>query len=149
MNKQGDVVETEVLNTFKNGVTNSWLKVRGTRFAVGRGGNGVFIINCTPEHKFYLSEKNIYLKAKYLKNGDKVNCLRTDLGLNPIQKEILIGKFLGDGSIKLTTISGKLSWAHKKAHEDYIDWTSRGLGKLAINNKKEYLSGYGSQVIRQ
>lgn len=146
MNECNQVVQTKVINTFNNGITGDWLKVVGTRFAAGRGGNGKFCIRCTPNHKFYLPSKKRYIKASKLQKGDEVSCIRIDRGLNPIQKQVLLGKMLGDGYLNLTSISGKVEWRHKEEHTEYVLWTARGLSTLSNPKVQRVVSGYGTQM---
>lgn len=142
------VVPTKVLNTFNNGNTTEWVNVRTTRHKAGRGA-WFRSIKCTGSHKFFLPQEGIYREAKDLKPGDEVLSVRDDIGLNEVQKQILLGKMLGDGSLS-ASVGGtrSVTFGHKKAHTEYRDWTVRGLQDLAGVNPKDVISGYGVEMCR-
>ena len=59
-------------------------------------------------------------------NSKETREIRNRLKFSKIQKKVLIGKILGDGSLvaTLTGKSYKLQVEHKLAHKDYVDWTA-------------------------
>lgn len=87
----GKIIATKVVRRYDNGVAERWLKVTGTRSGAGRGGS-FFRVNCTPEHKFW--SKSGYVLAADLVPGMAVSLLRSELGLTPLQEQVLLGKML-------------------------------------------------------
>jgi hypothetical protein len=149
MNNDGAIIPSKVTQIFHNGINNVWYEVSGTRFAAGRGGNGHFMIKCTGEHKFYSPEKNDYIKVSDLKEDDNVYCLKSDKSLTYLQKQVLLGIMLGDGTFYQNSISGKIEWVHKKNSIEYMDYISQILGYIVNPNRRDGVSGYGSKTLRQ
>jgi len=149
MNNKGSIIPSKVTQVFHNGIENIWYEVSGTRFAAGRGGNGHFMIKCTGEHKFYSPEKNDYIRVTELKEGDNVYCLKSDKNLTYLQKQVLLGIMLGDGTFSENSISGKIEWVHKEDCVDYMDYISQILGYVVNPNRRNGVSGYGSKTLRQ
>lgn len=143
------VVNTKVLNTFNNGITEDWLNIEIYKTKTGSG-SSLSCIKCTPNHKIFNLSTNKYVKASELKVGDKTLVTRYSWDLNSLQKQILIGKMLGDGSLCLrkNKTSSCITFGHKKEHEKYIDWTLAGLGSIAGNKQKEVISGYGTLMCK-
>jgi hypothetical protein len=144
--KDGQIVPSEVLETFDNGTTDKWLAVTIERRKAGRGGNNFGRLRCTPNHQFWMPESNNYLAADKLRVGDPVCIIRTDPGLTPIQHSILLGKLIGDGSLQLHN-SGAAHISIGHADVALVDWTARGLGGL-LNRTTNATSGYGSTIYR-
>ena len=146
MDQNGKIVSTKVLKTFQNGSAEKWLTVTGKRRLAGRG-NHYWAVHCTPNHKFWCSEEQDYVSAELLNPGDKVLLLRSEIGLTPLQEQVLIGKMLGDGSLHDTEQGAAVEWGHKAEHEEYIDWTLQALSDIAYQRKGERTSGYGTKMI--
>lgn len=85
VDSNNNVIPTKVIHKFNNGYTDQWVRVRGTRRAVGRG-NNFFSIICTPNHQFYSNDK--YVSADSLKQGDPVTLVRSEIMLCPLQKTV-------------------------------------------------------------
>lgn len=147
--KNGSIIPSKVLNIFDNGQEKNWLYIVGTRFMAGRGGNGKFAINCTEQHKFYSPLLNKYILAKNLKVNDEVYCLKSDKHLTFLQKQILLGKMLGDGSLFTNSISGKVEWAHKEVSKEYMKWLDKSLGYIMNPRVSKRISGYGTKMLLQ
>lgn len=145
--KNNQIVPTKVLNKFNNGSCESggWLEIKTERRAAGKG-NSFASIKCTPNHRFWIPSKNEYIEAENLRQDDEILIIRNDIELTPIQEQILIGKMLGDGSFQDTKTTASISFGHKKEHEEYVDWTLRGLGEMAGNKQKEKVSGFGTNM---
>ena len=144
MDNFGNIVETEILNHFNNGKTEDWLNVYIESKGGDRGGSSFNTIRCTPNHKFFVKSKNKYIRADKLKPGDFVLRKRRDHELTFIQKEILKGKMLGDGSL----VNRSVTFNHKKEHEEYINYTLDLLQNIAGNKQREQISGYGTKMCR-
>src|SRR5208282_4619013 len=87
-----------------------------------------------------------YIAAESLTPGDSVSILRIDPDLSPIQKRVLLGKMLGDGSLAvLESGAALISYGH--ANESLTSWTDRALGGLATRTANA-TSGYGSDMHR-
>jgi hypothetical protein len=146
MDENGRVVPTKIVNVFKNGKADKWLKITGNRRCAGVG-SSYFAVYATPNHQFYSNGK--YIQASELKVGDSVSNLRTDLHMSFIQEQVILGKLLGDASYQKTASrSAAIVFGHKKLHEEYVDWTLTGLGAFANPHKNELISGYGTEMVR-
>jgi hypothetical protein len=71
VDQEGKIIPTKVKNTFNNGKAEKWLTVTGKRRMAGRG-NHFWAVHCTPNHRFWCSEKRSYVPAELLSPGDKV-----------------------------------------------------------------------------
>lgn len=148
VDKSGNIVPTKVINTFDNGITNNWMKIKIQNVSAGRG-NSFIYVTCTDNHKFFIREKNDYIQAKDIKPNDTILSHRKDMGLRSTQEQILMGKMLGDGYLRIHGKStASISFAHKKNHVSYIDWFMGHLGDLANPTRDEKISGYGTHMIR-
>ena len=143
----GRVVASKVLRKFSNGPAVRWLKITGKRRNAGRG-NSYFSLRCTDEHRVWSPSKQTYIHARDLVVGDDVMSVRNDPALSPIQEQVLLGKMLGDGSLHSTKFSANMTWNHCADDRDYVEWTARAIGLLASEKRGEYISGYGSEMIR-
>lgn len=145
----GRVTATRVTQTFNNGRAETWLKIKGDRKGAGRG-NHFFAITCTPQHKFWLDDRQEYVQAADLRPGDAVSMIRAEYDLTPIQKQILAAKMAGDGSYRNQThgIAAGIEWGHKKEHLEYTRWTARALGSIVLPHEGEFISGYGTDMVR-
>jgi tRNA-binding EMAP/Myf-like protein len=143
----GKLTTTRILNTFNNGKAERWLKIKGNRRACGRG-SSFFALICTPEHNIWSASQQDYVRADSLNVGEKVSLVRSEMGLTPIQEQMLLGKLLGDGSISITDHSAHISWTHRKADEGYIDWCGQAIGSIDSGVREPLTSGYGSAMIR-
>ena len=149
MNNDGAIIPSKVIHVFHNVIDNVWYEISGTRFGAGRGGNGHFMIKCTGEHKFYSPEKKEYINASDLKMNDNVYCLKSDKSLTFLQKQVLLGIMLGDGTFYQNSISGKIEWVHSKTKFEYMNYISQILGYIVNPNRRDGVSGYGSETLRQ
>lgn len=143
----GRVVPTKVVNTFDNGKAEEWLKIKGDRTGAGRG-SSFFTLTCTPKHQIWSETSSAYVEAQNLKIGDNLALLRSELGLTPIQEQVLLGKMLGDGYLHDTKWSAAVTWAHSGKDKEYVEWTANALGDIAHPSRSHQVSGYGSNMIR-
>lgn len=141
MNEYGQLVTTRITNWFNNGKTSEWLKITSSREKAGRG-NSFSMLKTTKNHKFYNPETKTYIPADQLKIGQKINVLHSDYDLSYLQKQILIGKMLGDGS--LDNQKKSISFNQSKKQEQYLDYTLEMLESIAGNKASEMISGYGT-----
>jgi len=144
--ESGALVPSAVLNTFRNGTTKDWLTVRGHRLSMGRGPSTTSV-RVTANHRFYV-EGTGYVRADKLVPGvHKIRTHHSDLALTAVQRSVLLGILLGDGSIS-TAASGSqsLAWSHSVDQLDYLEWTVAALGSLSHIDKCIRTSGYGSEM---
>lgn len=147
MDESGRLIPSKVLNKFDNGPNeDKWLKIKGRRDNSGRG-NSFFALTCTKDHEIYSPDLNRYTKASNLSKGDRVLSNRYDMGLSPIQEQILLGKMLGDGSLAIANHSANMRITHAEKDKEYLEWTMRGLGELDSGSRTNRISGYGSSMI--
>ena len=147
MDSTGHVVPSKVLRKYDNGKTDCWLKVTGKRRRAGRGSH-FFDITCTPEHRFWNPREKQYALTSDLRPGDPVLLLRSELGMTPIQEQVLLGKMLGDGSYSTNGTSALIVWNHTVDDFGYVEWTAQAIGDLDSGAREPFTSGYGSKMIR-
>jgi hypothetical protein len=56
---------------------------------------------------------------------------------------------LGDGTFYQNSISGKIEWVHSKTKFEYMNYISQILGYIVNPNRRDGVSGYGSETLRQ
>ncbi len=144
----GCLTATKVTTIFRNGPANKWLKVTGKRRGAGRGSH-YFAVRCTPEHKFWNPQTKTYTNASDLQPGAPVLMIRSEMGLTPVQEQVLLGKLLGDGSLVEHDHVALVQWNHRKEDGAYSDWTARALGTLATDAQSECVSGYGTTMVHR
>lgn len=145
---KGKIVPSIVQHKFNNGRSDNWIKITGTRNGCGRGNNS-FSITCTDEHRFYSPSSDCYVRAHELQIGDVVSVLRTDYSLTPVQEQVLLGKMLGDASISIhSECSALITWGHAEEYQKYVEWTRQGIGSLDSGVRENYVSGYGTKMVR-
>lgn len=142
----GQIITTKILNVFNNGKSPVWLKIGGRRIGGGWGGSR-FAVYATPNHKFWVNGE--YVKAHTLMPGDRVTTFRNSPELTPLQKSVLLGKILGDGTICSfdNTHTAEIQYGHIMEKAEYVHWTKDALGFLSRNNLVEKTSGYGSPML--
>jgi hypothetical protein len=148
VNVFGQLVPSTVLKKYNNGKAESWLRVSGKREGLAGRGNSFFAVNCTPEHKFWVEERDQFVEAKDLQIGEHALTLRTDLELTPLQYQVILGKLLGDGYLAIVKNTAALHYGHRIEDKEYVEWTSRGLGQLSNTRVDESVSGYGSKMLK-
>ena len=139
----------KVLNVINNGKnTEGWIDIRYSRKGCGLG-NSFGNVTCTHDHLIYSFSKNKYIKAKEIIKGESVGILLQDRNITDIQKQIMIGKLLGDGSLRQNDSSAKIYFSHKEEHRDYLQWFTDILGDL-MNPKicSNIVSGFGTKMVR-
>lgn len=143
----GRVVAAPVVQVFHNGETNCWLNIKGPHSAAGRG-SPFFRLRCTPEHRFWDPALQKFIEAKELKLGQSITILRSELELTPLQRQIIIGKMLGNGSFHDHPWSGYLSWAYAEKDKEYFYWTNQIMGELCQGYEYRFTGGYGAKMLR-
>jgi recombination protein RecA len=108
-----------IIGWFKNGRAEKFIQ-----FVVEKcEGNGGSSFACTPAHKILTPEG--YREAKDIKVGDKVLIAVSDWEPSSLQKELILGGLLGDGSLRPVG-SSKFQYreTHSKDQDEYIKWKS-------------------------
>src|SRR5690606_32347399 len=136
----GALVPTKVTNWFNNGKSDEWLKIKFQSYG-GKGGR-TRTLTCTPNHRFFVDGD--YIPAGELSVGDCVHYTYSGLSLTEIQKQVLVGKMLGDGSISTSSVA----FCHKIGNEGYLDYTLACLGGIAGNKQARQTSGFGTPMCR-
>lgn len=144
MDENGNTVASRVLEKFDNGRTDRWLEFKVTNENAGRG-QSWRTFTCTPNHEVFVNGQ--YTEAGSINVGDRVLVNRMDMELNPVQREVLTGKLLGDGSISADGRS--VLWGHSVEQKEYSDWTAECLGGLAHPTEASAISGYGTSMVRR
>lgn len=144
VNEEGAIVPTKVLSTFKNGKTERWFNIRGKRKGAGKG-NSFFSVFCTPNHKLWRKGDG-WKEAKELTVGNSLCLVRYGYSLRPVQKQILLGKMLGDADLRVQNDVAFVRFRHVLKHKQYVEWSVKGLGNLAKMGRDDYVSGYGSKM---
>jgi hypothetical protein len=139
------MIHTEVKNIFRNGKTCSWLRIGYTRcgkFLGDRNGH----LFCTENHEI-LTDGMCYKQAADLDVGDSVYFSVPYLGLSEVQRSVLIGKLLGDGSFSYGNLN-QINFSHGNKQKEYFDWTCHVLGDCVTQNVDVRESGYGTTMFR-
>lgn len=121
-----NLVKSTVLNVFNNGQTNKWLKI----YFQNPFTNSKKYIICTENHKLFID--NIYLEAKDAAVGSNFLHYIKYSEPSQIQKEILIGKLLGDGSF--SSNKRHIQYTHKLDHKEYSDFINLSLTDAYSNS---------------
>jgi Rnl2 family RNA ligase len=137
----GKLIKSKVTKKFSNGRSNDWYKV--TVLTKERG-NSYNKIVCTGKHRFFSLDKGSYIALENMNVGDKIMKKNREFEPNFIQKEVLKGKMLGDGFYGNRAVS----FGHCEEQQEYLNYTLHMLGFFAGNLQKEYISGYGSKIVR-
>jgi tRNA-binding EMAP/Myf-like protein len=147
----GNLCNSKIIGWFNNGISkdDKWVKVKYNRRGFGTTGNYFGSLICTDSHQIYDPVNNIYVSASNLKIGQKVLMLKSVGELGFVQKHILIGKMIGDGSIHFLGEGGaQFNFAQKADNHFYLQHTMECLGDIAGNRQRDYVSGYGTSMIR-
>lgn len=142
--KEGNLVPSKVLNKFKNGKNNKWIKIYFTRSNME--GNSYGSLTLTPNHEVFNINEDNYKRADNLKIKDKILIKTSNVqSLNYNQIQVLLGTMLGDGSMSKnpTASSARISYGHTKLKIDYVHWKDKILGNL-YSKSEEFNSGYGT-----
>lgn len=139
-------VKSKVLDVFCTGRSDDWMIVKGNRRKIGMG-NSFFRVECTSDHLFYTDQG--YVAAKDLKIGSVVSQPRKDIKLSSLQKSILLGKMIGDGSLShRDRASSIIDMSVTERYKDYLVKTLEFLGNVGYDDIRAYTSGYGSNILR-
>jgi intein/homing endonuclease len=138
-------VPVKIKNWFNNGRTDEWLKIGFSYFDYNDSITKRKIV-CTPNHKFYIARMHEYREAKDLAIGDAISFSKHEKKLSSMQKSILLGKLLGDGS--LHSSKKMMTFGHKLLHLEYLNFSLQSLGDIAGKLQKNIVSGFGTEMAR-
>lgn len=94
------------------------------------GGSGTRKFKCDQQTKF-LSDSGILL-AKDVEPGMRLHGLSEDFEFTPLQKQLIFGTMLGDGSMRyVSEQKASLRIGHGYAQEHYMMWKKERLGEIA------------------
>ena len=150
--KDGKFIPSKVLNTFLNGKSNEWRDIRYERYDLV--GEKYGHLKCTPDHLFWDYKINDYKPAKDVLVGEDIGLVKSDWILDNISKSILLGMYLGDSHYETQEsrhkgITATLQFSAKYDKIGYLEYINKVLGDfIIINRNKEYISGYGTRMIR-
>ena len=138
----GNVIPTDIINWYNNGIINDWYNLKFTKNKAARGSSfGASIV--TGNHHYLDANTLIYKSVDDLKIGDEILYCRDDRTIPYIQEQIMIGMMLGDGSL----CHNHISYNHKEEHSKYMDYINNSLGCLCADYKYSNLSGYGTKML--
>lgn len=144
MNSFGHVVPSKVVDVYNHGKINSqWVRLETSRSGAGKGSYFARLF-LTPDHQVFSDGQ--WVEAQSLKPGDAVTLLRSDRALSYFQEQVLIGKLLGDASLRSERYSASVHWGH--AEKAMTEWTTKALGDLGNPWIEQQKSGYGSTMWR-
>ena len=139
--------KTKIINVFHNAPSSKWNKIKISRDHLKGDKRGY--ITATPNHPFWSKELDCWIEAKDLLPGMKISTAFPSYILTKQQKEILIGSFLGDGCLlQFGNKTAELQNSCVKEKEEYLDWFVSIMNGLHYKGAKEYISGYGSKMVR-
>ncbi len=140
------IVRTKITNVFYHGTTEEWLSVNV------KGNKSKYqSIKCTKDHKFYTDKG--YIEAQKLTQHDHVYIEESYISLTDLQKQVILGKLLGDGSLhyaksNVNVDKASMQFSHKTEHREYLEYTNYLLGNISSNNTNTYTSGFGSNMLK-
>lgn len=143
----GCIVPSIVKNTYFNGETENWVKLW---YECANIKNRKKFVICTADHNFKVGD-NLYRAVEEIDIGDEIYHLYNKIEPSDIQKQILLGKLLGDGSFggKLHNI---VQYSHKIDHKEYSLFINSSLNDVysssCIDTNKNSFSGKNKFVSR-
>lgn len=142
---QKKIVPTTVLNTFKNAPSQNWNQLKFSRNGVIGDKKGTQ--TSTYNHKYWVEEKQEWVMAEDLQVGDKISTLISSPVLTSLQKEVMIGSFLGDGCLlSFRDQVAEIQETKKKKHIEYLQYLENITSNFFYIGQ-EKASGYGSKTI--
>jgi intein/homing endonuclease len=140
----GNVVDTKITNVFNNGKNEGdWVKLY------------VRTPNGGPCRTLYTTEDHVLFKSNFseamvkdLSVGDELLFNKTEPDLSEEQFQVILGKLLGDASIRENYGKWLVQFTHKTEHEEYVKWTNSYLGNISRNKLINETSGYGTNMTK-
>lgn len=117
------------------------------------------VVRATPNHPFYVlrNKEIIKVRAENLIVGDDVismprkNTAKDNIpnAMNSIQKQIVLGSILADGSLRMESANCRLALCQGEKQLNYLKWKVSSLGNLITADIREEKSGYCDNKIYQ
>lgn len=142
----GELRSQQIIEHTKSPARNDWLRLKGPRTAYSKG-SSFWSILATPEQKFFTKSRKL-VSSKDIKLCEEIFGIANSLALTRVQKSIMLGILLGDGTLKKAKSIGgskSLKWTHSEKQLDYLDWSIQALGPIC-KRTEEHISGYGSKI---
>lgn len=144
--KSNKIISSKVIDSFVYPPAQDWYEVIGEKRGCGMG-NSTFKIICTETHEFFTQDG--YKQIRNCGLFDTVFLARKDFEPSYVAKQLILGKFVGDGSLTVRKRTAKLEFSHKKEHKEYLRFCANLLGNIDSSNiDKPYISGYGTKMYR-
>jgi hypothetical protein len=140
-------VTAEVTSALSGEMSSAWMNLR-TKRSDNALGSYFYSLFSTPDHEVML-DNGEFATVGTIRENQLLRGFTSTLNLDHIQKSVLIGILLGDGSLvkgKTPGSSWALRWSHSEHQEDYLKWTVNALGSLARVGHED-VSGYGSRML--
>jgi recombination protein RecA len=140
----GHLIESPVISKEIRPARSDWLKLSGPRIGYARG-TARFALLASPDQKLGLEG---FTASDCVDKAFSSPAIFDSLALTKVQKSILLGILLGDGTLKTAGAAGgskALKWVHSAKQEEYLNWTIQALGGLAKRTHDD-VSGYGSVI---
>jgi len=118
--KTNRLVPKKIINYFNNGKANKFFQL------VVRNPHDGGKSNLPIGDDHVILTPNGERKASTLHKGDSVYVYSTKY-LSPAQEELLLGSYLGDGSIKFKELTGRFRETHSIKQNEYCQWKKRQL----------------------
>ena len=117
----GEIIPSFVTKTFFNGNTNDWCRVCFEDLS----GKKYKTLICTSTHNFFVD--GVYKPIHEVSIGNVLKHLKNNRVCHDIQKQIILGKLLGDGSFGKY---GTMQYTHKLEHIEYSNYINTILGDV-------------------
>lgn len=139
MDKNGNLVPTQITNWFDNGTKTNWLQIETTLKSKGK--NRKFKI--TSNHSVFIN--NEFKPIMDAKIGDTIYSYENIIC--DWTKHLIRSSLLGDGTLSKNGKDFKFEEGHKKEHAEYLLYLEKWLGEC-FSNKGNYISDFKSEMIR-
>ena len=129
-------VAKKIINYWKNGRRDNWYRLR-TKNKPKQS-----LMYVTGDHKIY-TENGVKKRVEELTVGDEI--LLNEFKLSPSQQQLILGSFLGDGSICKTNSSNGAYFTvgHCEKHKQYTKWKHNALSQFITRDVWEDINNRG------
>jgi hypothetical protein len=144
MDKQGNLVPTQVIKRFNNGRKEKWLEIRYTPPHYKRAGKKVWTLKVTPNHNIFTEQGEIL--AEKVRIGDNLISYATSPDLTAFHT--IESGLLGDGCLVMDKRSESCRYTenHKTEHIEYSEEIIRLLGNC-YGNRAIHVTEFNSEVM--
>lgn len=144
-NVSGEIIDTPILDVFENGITEEWLKL----YVRTPNGGPARVTYVTPNHIYFKYNTKEEIRADDLTPGTMIIFAKPQIGLTEIQKQVILGKLFGDGSLHVYyDNSAQLQFSHKYEHAAYVEYSNDMLGEVSAKKYATYISGFGTKMYK-